>query len=83
MLVTGGKKALELSGMASSGLPVWSFTTDSLDLIRSRWQAYSGDAGTVFKGSLPPFGKVRALTITSPSGIAIEVIEPLDFLSSD
>ena len=82
-LLDGGKKAYEPPGMASSGLSMWSFTTDSLDLIRSQWQAYSGHAGTVFEGRLPPFGEVRAITITSPSGIAIEVIEPLDLLSSD
>ena len=64
--------------MASSGLSMWSFTTDSLDLIRSRWQAYSGDPGTIFQGRLPRFGQVRAISIKSPSGIAIEVIEPLD-----
>ena len=74
-LLDDDKKAYAALGMASSGLSMWSFTTDSLDTINSRWQAYSGETAEVFEGRVPPFGIVRSIQLTSPSGIPIEIIQ--------
>ena len=74
-LLDGDKKRYEPASMASSGLSMWTFTTRSLDTINARWQAYSGEAAAVFEGRVPPFGIVRSIQVTSPTGIPIEIIE--------
>ena len=74
-LLDGDKQRYEPAGMASSGLSMWTFTTRSLDTINARWQAYSGEAAVVFEGKVPPFGIVRSIQVTSPTGIPIEIVE--------
>ena len=61
--------------MASTGLSMWTFTTDSLSNIISRWQEYSGESVAVLEAKVPPFGMVRSIMIASPTGISIEIIE--------
>ena len=74
-LLDGDKRPYVPIGMASTGLSMWTFTTDSLASIISRWQDYSGESAAVLEARVPPFGRVRSIMIASPTGISIEIIE--------
>lgn len=74
-LLDGGRLPRTAKGYATRGIAAYTFTTRNIGELAKRWRAYGGAPQPIFKGDLPGFGPARAMMITTPDGIPVEIVE--------
>lgn len=77
-LLDGHNKAAAPFDFTTRGVSMWTFTTDDVKEIASRWSEWSGtpiEDVTLRTLNSPGFGSVTSLMIKTPDGVPIEVLQ--------